>query len=206
MAIISNGTTIADAGAFSASLGSMIHIKTLTASSSGTLSFVDGTSSVVFDDTYPIYRFVFINIHPSSHHNFSFNVSIDSGSSYGPAKTSTSTSAYHAESGSAADYYYILSGDLPQGTGFQEISGDIYTDDDNSMSGTLELYNPSSTTFVKHFIGNTQRNSFSVQGYSNNWLTAGYANTTSAIDAIQFKMTSGNIDSGIIKMYGIKDS
>ena len=97
MAIISNATTIADAGSFSVSLGSLTLIKSLRASNAGTLSFVHGASSVVLDGTYPIYMFKFINIHPASHTEFTFNTSIDSGSNYNVAKTTTTTSAYHGE-------------------------------------------------------------------------------------------------------------
>jgi hypothetical protein len=205
MAIISNAVTIADAGAFSVSLGSMVHIKTLTASASATLSFVHGTADVVLDSTYPIYKFEFINIHPSAYAMLSFNASTDSGSNYNVAKTTTTTSAYHAEDDVAADYYYIDS-DLAQGTGVANISGSIHTDNDSSLSGEMLLFAPSSTTFVKHFLSDNQRMDFSVRPYTNRWLSAGYMNTTSAINAIQFSMTSGNIDSGKIKLYGIKDS
>jgi hypothetical protein len=205
MAIISNAVTIADAGAFSVSLGSMVHIKTLTASGDATLSFVDGTADVVLDSTYPIYKFEFISIHPSAYAMLSFNASTDSGSNYNVAKTTTTTSAYHAEDDVAADYYYIDS-DLAQGTGVANISGSIHTDNDSSLSGEMLLFAPSSTTFVKHFLSDNQRMDFSVRPYTNRWLSAGYMNTTSAINAIQFSMTSGNIDDGKIKLYGIKDS
>ena len=208
MAIISNAVTIADAGAFSASLGSMVHIKTLTASSSGTLSFVDGAANVVLDNTYSIYMFKFINIHPASHTEFTFNTSIDGGSNYNVAKTTTTTSAYHGEGGQSgnANSYYYIDEDLAQGTGVARISGDIYTDNDSSMSGHMFLYDPSNTTFVKHFSSDTQRMDYSGNGYTNRWLCGGYTNTTSAVNAIQFAMITGNIDSGKIKLYGIKDS
>lgn len=207
MAIISNAVTIADAGAFSVSLGSKVHIKTLTASSSSTLSFVHGSSDVVLDSTYPIYMFKFINIHPVSHTEFTFNTSIDSGSNYNVAKTTTTTSAFHGENDASGPTYYYIDGDLAQGTGVARISGTIYTDNDSSMSGEMFLFSPSSTTFVKHFISDTQRMDFSAgAGYSNQWKCAGYTNTTSAVNAIQFSMVTGNIASGTIKLYGIKDS
>ena len=206
MAIISNGTTIADAGAFSASLGSMTLIKTLTASNSANLSFVHGSSSVVLDSTYPLYMFKFINIHPASHTEFAFNTSIDSGSNYNVAKMTTTTSAYHGEGDQGGPNYYYIDEDLAQGTGVARISGDIYTDNDSSMSGEMSLFSPSSTTFVKHFTSDTQRMDYSSNGYTNRWLCGGYTNTTSAVNAIQFAMITGNIDSGKIKLYGIKDS
>ena len=206
MAIISNAVTIADAGAFSVSLGAMVHIKTLTASNSANLSFVHGSSSVVLDSTYPLYMFKFINIHPASHTEFAFNTSIDSGSNYNVAKMTTTTSAYHGEGDQGGPNYYYIDEDLAQGTGVARISGDIYTDNDSSMSGEMFLFSPSSTTFVKHFTSDTQRMDHSSTGYSNQWKCAGYTNTTSAVNAIQFSMVTGNIASGTIKLYGIKDS
>jgi len=185
--------------------GAMTLIKEQTASSSSTISFVHGTSDVVLDGTYPIYVFKFINIHPSAHIEFAFNASTDTGSNYNVAKTNTTTSAYHGENGASADYYYIDE-DIAQGTGVARICGNTYTDNDSSMSGQMFLFEPSSTTFAKHFITDTQRMDYSSVGYTNRWLTAGYMNTTSAVDAIQFSMVSGNIDSGSIKLYGIKDS
>ena len=202
MAIISNAVTIADAGAFSASLGSMVHIKTLTASSSGTLSFVDGAANVVLDNTYPAYKFEFINMHPASSTEFQFQTSTNSGSSYGVTLTSTYFYAYHTEADNASGLTYFAGGDLAQSTSFQRLSR-VHNDNDTSCSGSLTLFNPSSTTYVKHYMSNFNEEN---QTYSQNPYTAGYFNTTSAINAVQFKMASGNIDSGIIKLYGIKDS
>jgi len=205
VAIISNAVTIADAGAFSASLGSMVLIKTLTASTSANLTFVHGSSSVVLDSTYPIYKFEFINIHPATDNtDFMFNVSIDNGSNYNIAKTTTTFQAYHNEAGNDQALNYDTSDDLAQGTGFQQLLKNLGTDNDQTSSGFMSLFNPSSTVFVKHFIANG--NSYNHNDYTNQNFTAGYANTTSAVNAIQFKMSSGNIDAGQIKLYGIKDS
>jgi len=184
--------------------GAMTHIKTLTASSSSTLSFVHGSSDVVLDSTYPIYRFVWFNCHPAtSNAQFSFNMSTDSGSNYNVAKTSSFIQADHSEAGSGG-VAYDSDDDLAQGTGFQHISDAIGNDNDSNANGSLLLFNPSSTTFVKHFIsrGNGMYNG----NYQSDCLAAGYGNTTSAVDAIRFQMTSGNIDAGTIKLYGIKDS
>ena len=200
-----NNSISAVTSAASMPSGAMALIKTLTASSSSTLSFVDGSDGVTLDATYPIYVFKFINIHPSAHIEFAFNASIDSGSNYNVAKTTTTTSAFHGENDAAGPTYYYIDEDLAQGTGVARISGNIYTDNDSSMSGQMYLFNPSSTTFVKHFITNTQRMDYSSAGYTNQWLSAGYMNTTSAVDAIQFSMVSGTFD-GKIKLYGIKDS
>ena len=204
MAIISNGTTIADAGAFSASLGAMVHIKTLTASSSSTLSFVHGSSSVVFDSTYTNYLFKFINIHTSATANFQFNASIDTGSNYNVVKTSTVFTTGHKEDGTSTYNDYDTGQDRAQSTAFQNLSYGITTGNDESLSGNLFLFNPSSTTFVKHFMSTVSLYYSADGAIQTN--TAGYFNTTTAIDQVVFKMSSGNIDSGTFKLYGIKDS
>jgi len=205
MAFISNGTTILDAGAFSASLGSKVHIKTLTASSSATLSFVDGSDGVVLDSTYPIYLFKFINMHPSTDNvAFQYNGSTDGGSNYNITKTSTAFIAYHKEDDTDTALYYETGNDLAQSTSFKSLVLGIGNADDEQCCGELTLFNPSSTTFVKHWISHVPSHSY--QSYIYDWRTAGYMNTTSAVNAVQFKMSSGNIDSGKIKLYGIKDS
>ena len=183
-------------------LGEMRFIKKLTASSSATISFVHGTSDVVLDNTYKEYLFTFNNIHPATDNaDFTFNMSVDSGSNYNVTKTTTVATAQHSEAGSDTDFAYVTADDLAQGTGFQIILGLIGNDADQSASGSLTLFNPSSTTFVKHFIATG--NSYYSGNYSLNDYVEGYGNTTSAVDAIQFKMSSGNIDAGTIKLYGI---
>jgi hypothetical protein len=183
----------------------MVLIKEQTASSSSTISFVDGSGGVVLDSTYPIYKFEFINIHPSADDkNFQFNMSSDSGSNYNVTKTTTVFKANHDEGDSATNLTYDTGEDLAQGTGFQNLANGVGGDNDQSLSGTLHLFNPSNTTFVKHFISTIQYYAFN--NYTNNWYVAGYGNTSSAVDAVQFKFNSGNIDSGTIKLYGIKDS
>jgi hypothetical protein len=185
--------------------GALTHIKTLTASSSATLSFVDGSSNVVLDNTYPLYKFVFINIHPANANTeLTFNMSADTGSNYNVTKTTTFIQADHSEAGGSAGLQYSTDDDIAQGTGFQNLTDVVDNDNDNSGNGFLFLFNPSSTTFVKHFIsrGNGMYNG----NYQSDCLAAGYGNTTSAVDAVQFKMASGNIDAGTIKLYGIKDS
>ena len=205
MAIISNAVTIADAGAFSVSLGSMVHIKTLTASSSATLSFVHGSDGVVLDSTYPIYKFEFINIHPATDDkNFQFNMSTDGGSNYNVTKTSTNLRAYHGENGTGGFVQYRSANDLAQGTGFQDLTMGSSNSNDACINSELKIFSPSSTTFVKHFIARTI--DLATGEYAMDMYAAGYGNTTSAVNAIRFQMSSGNIDSGKIKLYGIKDS
>ena len=209
MAIISNAVTMADAGAFSVGLGSMVLIKTITISSAAsTVSFVDGASSVVLDDTYPLYKFEFINIHPGTNDKgLEFNVSVDTGSNYNVAKTTSFYRNYHYEHGNEAGIGYQAGLDLAQGTGFQPLTeGGISADNDCSFNGTLTLFNPSSTTFVKHFLGEFSMIKSAAGGLDVHSHVGGYVNSTSAVDALQFKMNAGNIDSGIIKLYGIKDS
>ena len=185
------------------SSGAMTLIKSQTASSSATISFVHGTSDVVLDSTYPIYLFKFINIHPSAANQFEFQVSTDSGSSYGVNITSTWFRAKHEEDDGGTQLAYITSGDLAQSTSYQRLQVP-YTDNDMSVSGTLHLFDPSSTTFVKHFMYTGHGYVFSnSEAISENAFVAGYVNSTSAINAIQFKLSSGNIDSGTIKLYGV---
>ena len=183
--------------------GKMTLLQTQTASSSASISF---TSNI--DSTYPIYLFKFINIHPATDGaEFTINFSTDSGSNYNVAKTTTFFVPYNAESESSSGLTYIDSLDIAQGTGVANIFYNVGNENDESASGTLHLFNPSSTTFVKHFMStfNVYNNSGS-NGNSVQVDVAGYGNTTSAIDGVQFAMSSGNIDSGTIKLYGIKGS
>ena len=199
-----NNKAVSNATAFGSitSLGSMVFIKKLTASSSATLSFVDGTDGVVLDDTYKEYYFTFNNIHPATDTaNFQFNVSIDGGSNYNVAKTSTWFTAYHSESGAGGALAYDSANDLAQGTGDQILMTYIGNGNDESYAGHLSFFNPSSTTFVKHFISTGV--DYGANDYANNPFCAGYCNTTSAVNAIRFQMSSGNIDAGDICLYGI---
>ena len=182
--------------------GSMTFIKKLTASSSATLSFVDGSSDVVLDNTYKEYLFTFNNMHPATDNaDLMINFSIDSGSNYNVAKTTTHFRALHNEGGSESSLAYDSSNDMAQGTGDLNIILNIGNGNDECASGYLHLFNPSSTTFVKHFMANLNR--YDAANFSVNQYTAGYANTTSAIDAVKFQMDTGNIDAGDICLYGI---
>ena len=202
MGLISNGTTIFDSGSMAAGLGgSMVFIKKITASSSSTISFVDGSSNVVLDNTYKEYIFTFKDIHPSnSTVGTYFNGSVDSGSNYNVAKTTTYFLSRHAEDDGSNELSYKTGLDLAQGTAIQPISIDQINDNDSSMCGFLHIFNPSSTTFVKHFIARTQQ--MQVDDTMENYVS-GYFNTTSAIDAIQFSMGAGSFDAGDFCLYGI---
>ena len=179
--------------------GSLVPISEQTASGSASIEFTTG-----IDSTYPIYKFEFINIHPSNNDiSFQFNMSTDGGSNYNVTKTTTFFQGYHTEAG-AGSLAYNTGRDLAQSTANADITREIGNLDDESTAGNLFLFNPSSTTFVKHYISRFQDYSHadaSVDSHS-----AGYGNTTSAVDAIRFTFSSGNIDSGTIKLYGIKDS
>ena len=206
MGVISNGTTLLDAGALDSGVatGSMTLIKTLTASSSGTLSFVNGASNVVLDGTYKEYLFKIINIHPSESASFTVGFR-DGGSNYDATKTTTYFRAYHQENAGGGVLAYDASFDLAQSTDFQDLTADsVITDNDSGISGTLHLYDPSSTTFVKHFTTNINSIKAGSSPEMKNSFASGYCNVTAAIDGVQFKMDSGNMDSGTIKLYGIK--
>ena len=205
MGLISNGTTIFDAGSMSAGLGgSMNFIKKLTASSSATLSFVDGSASVVLDNTYKEYLFTFNNIHGATDDKkFMFQANAAGGSGYNETITTSNFQNYNREDGGAIGLSYNTGYDNAQATDFQEISGPLSNDNDAGFSGYLHIFNPSDTTFVTHFqaVGNGMEAGTSK--VATILYTGGYFNTTSAIDEFQFKMQSGNIDAGDICLYGI---
>ena len=183
-------------------LGSMTFIKKLTASSSATLSFVDGTSDVVLDNTYKEYLFTFNNIHPETNNQyFSFQGNVAGGSGYNETITSTSFYSYHNEGDGTTSLSYATGNDQAQGTGFQRLSDEVGNGNDECCSGYLHLFNPSDTTFVTHFISNF--NTYYGDDYSVNSYIAGYFNLTGAIDEIQFKFASGDTDAGDICLYGI---
>ena len=178
-------------------LGNLVFISRSTASSSSSLSITSG-----IDSTYKEYIFFINNMHGSADDTYlTFNLSADGGSNYNVTKTSTAFKAYHEEAGNYTGLRYETSDDLAQSTGYQYIGTMIANaGDDTSLSGYLHLFDPSNTTFVKHFIGASSQNST----YANHITFAGYGNTTSAINAIDFKAISGTLDSGTIDMYGVK--
>ena len=186
--------------------GSMVLIKEQTASSSSTISFVDGSGGVVLDSTYPIYKFEYINMHPATNNvNLNINFSSDGGSNYNVTKTTTFFDAFHNESDTNDGFAYRPS-DLAQSTAEVLLNYNIGAgnENDEDSCGEMFLFAPSSTTFVKHFMIINQSNTHSV--HTLNEFVGGYCNTTSAIDGVRFKFSSGNIDSGTFKLYGIRDS
>ena len=177
--------------------GVMNLISTQTASSSSTISFTSG-----IDSTYDEYVFKFYDIHPATDNAFlTFQADTGTNTNYNQTITSTFFKALHNESGSTSALSYDTASDLAQSTSFQYLSRNVGNDNDQSISGTLQVFSPSSSTFVKHFISRT--NVYTNDDYSIDSAIAGYFNTTTALTRFQFKMASGNIDSGVIKLYGI---
>jgi hypothetical protein len=175
--------------------GALNLISTQTASSSASLEFS-------MDSTYDSYVFKFIDINPATDDVFfQFNGSTDSGSNYNVTKTTTAFQAQHLENDDGTELGYVTDWDLAQSTSFQYVMGDLGNGADESGAGTLQIFNPSSSTFVKHFIATSQHMSSNER--SRNFFMAGYFNTTSPVTNLKFEMSSGNIDDGIIKMYGV---
>ena len=186
-----NGFETGDVG------GSMVLLSTQTASNSSTISFTSG-----IDSTYDEYIFKFYNIHPGTD-GARFTFQGDTGTNTNYNQTITS-SFFYAQQGESDDplLAYGSGQDQAQATGFQDLSLGIDSDgNDSNCSGYLHIFNPSSSTFVKHFIGDTQIVGNGYYSYGN--YSAGYFNTTTAITRFQFKMSSGNIDAGTITLYGI---
>jgi len=179
----------------------MTLITTNTSSGAATSDFTSG-----IDSTYKLYIFKFYDVDPVARSNFSFQGSTDSGSNYGVAITSTYFSAEHAEADNVAALSYRTGKDLAQSTSFQPLTSETTPDSDASAVGELYLFNPSDTTYVKHFYSTTNDYADSTHNdtadISKHTFIGGYFNTTSAIDAIQFKMSTGNMDA-VIKMYGV---
>jgi len=196
---LANNNSLANITALPSSVsgGAMTLLATQTASGSANLSFTSG-----IDSTYDSYVFKFINIHPAAESRFAFQASVNGGSSYGVTATTTFFQAYHREDTGDTTLGYNAGEDQAQSTDFINFGEQIDpSSSDHSNSGELFVYSPSSTTFVKHFMARQSQNY--VSNYLNTPFIAGYFNSTTAINAFQFKMESGNIDSGIIKLYGI---
>jgi hypothetical protein len=180
--------------------GTLVLLSTQTASASATISFTTG-----LDSTYDEYQFKFINVRPASdQQNLSFQVDTGTNTNYNQTMTTSFFYAYHNEADTATSLQYVGGYDQAQGTSFQNLTEAIGNVSDENTCGVLSFYNPSSSTYVKHFIARTQ--TLEGTGYSSDSYCAGYVNTTTAITRVQFKMTSGDIADGIIKLYGVKKS
>ena len=202
MGLISNGTTIFDNGSMASGFGGSLNfISKATASASASIEFTSG-----IDSTYKEYIFYFVNMHPSTDGvYFQFNFSTDGGSNYNVTKTTTYFQASQREDASLTNLDYRTNADLAQSTSDQRLAeaDTLSSDSSDSLSGFLHLYNPSSTTFVKHFTARTMFRSQATPPFCIDGFIAGYGNTTSSIDAVKFVMASGNIDSGQILLFGV---
>jgi hypothetical protein len=176
-------------------------ISTSTASNQTTLDITSG-----IDSTYDVYRFDMLNMHPTTDATFSFQVDTGTNTSYNQTVTSTCSYAWHSENDSSTGHGYSGNRDQGNGTSYQEMTGEIVDsgDADSGLSGQIFLYNPASTTFVKHFLVDTVY--FQQDPAQQWWFGAGYFNTTTALTRISFKFSSGNIESGVVKMYGLAKS
>ena len=186
------------------SLGEMRFIKKVTASSSATVDFVDGTSDVVLDNSYKEYLFTFNNIHPATDNvKLAIQGNAAGGSGFNETITTTAIKSEHYEGDASAGVSYDTTNAQAQGTGYAPLmtGNGLGNANDESGSGYLHLFNPSSTVFVKHFISRISHVGY--QDIQMDNYVAGYFNTTSAIDEISFKFNSGNIDAGDICLYGI---
>ena len=176
-------------------LGNLKFISRSTASSSSSVNITSG-----IDSTYKEYIFVINNMHPQTNDkHFTFQVNADGGSGFNETITSSVFRAYHLEDGSASGLDHRTANDQAQGTAYQRLSEEVGNGSDEGVSGILHLFDPSNTTFVKHFIARTSLN----YGSPRDTFVAGHINNTTAIDEISFAFTSGNCDSGTIDMYGV---
>tara|TARA_R110000803_G_scaffold127069_1_gene194603 strand:+ start:558 stop:1094 length:537 start_codon:yes stop_codon:yes gene_type:complete len=172
-------------------------ISTSTASASATLDITTG-----IDSTYDSYEFHYVNMHPASNSaQLLFQGNAVGASGFNETITSTAFQAYHDEANSYTSFAYDTTRDQAQGTAYQHLSNAVGFENDESVSGVLTLYAPSSTTYVKHFI--SRSNTYFSSDYSIDVHVAGYINVTAAIDEISFKFSAGNIDDGTIKMFGV---
>ena len=180
--------------------GGLNLIKTQTISSdTATVSFIHGTSDVVFDSTYKEYVFKYINCHPASDDQKLVFQATTNGSDFNTTVTNTYFYAQHVEADNSNPFAYGADDDQAQGTAFQRLNESTGADADQSISGYLCMFEPSSTTFVKHYLSRSS----TIFDQASHVYGAGYFNTTSAITGIQFKFGGASIGSGVIKLYGI---
>ena len=174
-------------------------MKLITTNSGTNQTSMSFTSGI--DSTYKLYIFKFYDVNPATDDvQFSFQGNVAGQSGYNETMTTTLFAAQHDEADGTATLGYITAQDQAQGTAFQKLGQGLGNGGDESAAGTLWLFNPSNTTYVKHFYARTSF--YHEANYAFDVYTAGYFNVTGAIDEIQFKMSSGNMD-GTIKMYGV---
>jgi len=201
MGVISNGTTLLDAGAASSGVFSGATVLLATTTLSSNAAVIDFTNPAM-SSTYKEYVFKIINVHPVNDDvTFGCQFETGTGTTYQTAITSTMFRSTNGEDSSSGGLAYLASGDLANANGFQLLAGSVGNDADQNVVGELHLFEPSSGTFVKHFKGSFQ--SIAHSNRTNFQFPAGYVNTTTALTRVRFKFSGGNIDSGTIKMYGI---
>ena len=177
-----------------APLGDMVFISSATASSSASIEFTLGD--------YKEYKFFFVNIHPQTDNkNFTFQTSTDNGSTYGVTATTTYFQSYHREDGGVSGLGYNTVDDEAQSTNFLDLQVQVGNGNDEGTSGILHLFNPSSQTYVKHFMSDFS--GYLYNDYNFHTFTAGYFNDTNDLTNIKFQQSSGNIDDGKILMFGL---
>ena len=182
--------------------GNMVFISSVTASASSSIEFTSG-----LDSTYDEYVFYFVNIHPADNGvYFTWQASTDGGSNYNTTCMTSMFRAYHQETGASSALNYDSGSDAAQSTSYINIDGQMANANDSGTSGEIHLFGPSSTTYVKQWYstGNVMTHHADPDKYTQISYTGGYFNTTSAVNAVSFKMQTGNIDAGTIAMYGIK--
>jgi len=188
---ISNITSFAQVPA-----GDMKLLSTATASSSASISF----NSTYINSDFKLYKFEWVNTAPSTGADMTVNFSTDNGSNYNVTKTTTLFTTTHYTNDSFTELGYNTGRDLAQSTAELQLQGNIGTQSDMGVSGNLYLFNPSSNTYVKHFLS---RNNLAHQTYTTTWFVAGYCNTSTAVNSVRFKYTAGTVNVGTFKLYGI---
>ena len=186
-------------GTAGVSTGDVVLLSTATADGSAT--YLDFTSKIT--STYGEYIFRFYNIHPiNSNKYLDVSFSTDAGDNWGLTSTTTCFMAHHDEADSATTLAYQSGSDIAQATDRMRLSDGAGTDNDMSIAGELHLFNPASTTYVKHYYSRTS--TYEQSDRISDWYSAGYVNTTTAINGVRFMISAYNIDAGTIKMWGVK--
>ena len=184
-------------GTAGVSTADVVLLSSQTADGDASISFTSGITS-----TYGEYIFRFYDINPSSDGaTFQWQVNVAGQSGYNETVTSTSFTTYHREDDGGSALGYQTGQDQGQGTAYEELAPGVGNGADESLVGEIHLFNPSSTTYVKHFIARIRH--YQLLNYNVDEFRSGYFNVTGAIDDVQFKVSTGNFD-GKIKMWGVK--
>lgn len=191
--LTSNGTDWTSAAASS----ELVLISSATASSSATLDFTSGITSA-----YSMIIFVLTDIVPATNAaNLQMRFSINGGSSY-----ITSGNYGYASlgvAGGSASTVYVQA----NGASFIQLTGNINTGTPGScFSGVVDLINPASSTTFKSVNIKTSNSNGGGDQVTSLMGSGLYDGVTTAVNAIRFLASSGNITSGTIYMYGVKNT